>query len=166
MKRLLDKIFSSNDKKKSTTPKSIQKVSIQSFDYPSKIILAWAKAIEGNAPLLLWLKDNGYEELTIATYAIKLKPEARDWLIQNGFPHLMAMINASEGKEAAQRWLLIHDFELLYHIAMAVEDENDSWLWIRKNVGPEYLILAQSIKKVKDEIEENHNDVHSFGKDL
>ncbi len=166
MKNLLKKLFGSKENESKKPTKIVQKIAVHDFEYPSKVILAWAKAIEGDAPLLLWLKDNGYEELTIACYAIKLKPEARDWLIQNGFPHLMAMINAAEGKVAAQKWLLVHDFEILYHLAMAVEDENDSWLWIRKNLGPEYFILAQSIKKVKDEIEENHNDVHSFGKDL
>jgi hypothetical protein len=78
----------------------------------------------------------------------------------------MAMINAAEGNETAQKWLLAHDFEILYHIAMAVEDEQMSWEWLGKNVTPDIFLLTQSIKKVKDQIEENHNDVHSFGKDI
>ncbi len=155
-------------KKEKALPKKVedvQMVQIKPIDYHPKIILAWAKAIEGNNDLTLWLKDNGCPELTMATYAIYLKKEARDWLTQNGYPHLMAMIHAAEGNEIAQKWLLAHGFLILYHIAMAVESEEESWVWLGKNVSPDMFILAQSIKKVKDQIEENHNDVHSFRKD-
>jgi len=138
---------------------------IKEINYPPKIIIAWCKAIEGNDEFLIWLKDNGYQELFMATYAIVLKEEARDWLQENGYPHLMAMINAAEGNESAQKWLLVHDFEILYHIAMAIEDEQSSWEWIGKNAPADLFILAKTIKKVKDGIEENHNDIHSFGKD-
>ncbi len=156
-------------KKEKALPKKledVQMVQIKPIDYHPKIILAWARAIEGNDDLMLWLKDNGYPELTMATYAIYLKEEARDWLTKNGYPHLMAMIHAAEGNEMAQKWLLAHDFMILYHIAMAVESDEESWVWLGKNVSPDMFILAQSIKKVKDQIEENHNDVHTFRKDI
>jgi ribosomal protein S15P/S13E len=78
----------------------------------------------------------------------------------------MAMIHGSEGNEMAQKWLLAHDFMILYHMALAIEDEEESWVWLGKNVSPDMFILTQSIKKVKDQIEENHNDVHSFRKDI
>jgi hypothetical protein len=135
------------------------------IEYHPKIILAWAKAIEGNNDLLFWLKENGYEELTYATYALLLKEEARTWLTKNGYVHLMAFINAAEGNSSAQKWLLTHGFEILYHMALAIEGENDSWLWLGKNVTPDLFLLTKSIKKVKDQIEENHNDIHSFRKD-
>ena len=156
-------------KKEKALPKKVEDVMtvpVKPFDYHPKIILAWAKAIEGNDDLMLWLKDNGFPELTMATYAIYLKEEARDWLTQNGYPHLMAMIHAAEGNEMAQKWLLAHDFMILYHMAMAVENEEESWVWLGKHVSPDMFILTQSIKKVKDQIEENHNDVHSFRKDI
>ena len=102
----------------------------------------------------------------MSTYAIYLKNEARDWLMQNGYPHLMALINAAEGNKKAQSWLLINNLELFFHVAMAVEDEPHSWKWIQQNVGIEIFILAKSIKKIKDKIEENHNDIHVYGKDL
>jgi len=143
----------------------IKTVPVKPLNYHPKIILAWAKAIEGNDDLMLWLKENGYPELTMATYAIYLKEEARQWLTKNGYPHLMAMINAAEGNEIAQKWLLAHDFEILYHMAMAIENEQDSWTWLGKNVTADMFLLTQTIKKVKDQIEENHNDVHTFGKD-
>ena len=146
--------------------KAIQRVEMKPIDYPAKIILAWAKAIEGNNDLLLWLNENGYPELTMATYAIYLKEEARNWLLNNGYPQLMAFINAAEGNEKAQIWLQNNDFETLYHMALAIENEEDSWKWLGKNVTPDMFILTQSIKKIKDKIEENHNDVHSFGKNI
>ena len=140
-------------------------VPMKPIDYPPKIILAWAKAIEGNDEIVVWLKENGYEELTMATYAIYLKEPAREWLTKNGYPQLMAFINAAEGNEKAQRWLLLHDFEILHYMSLAIDDDQDAWKWLGENVTADLFLLAQSIKKVKDKIEEKHNDVHSFGKD-
>ena len=53
-----------------------------------------------------------------------------------------------------------------FHIAMAVEDERKSWDWIKKHCGVEIFILTKSIEKIKDKIDENHNDIHYFGRDL
>jgi len=155
-------------RKKNTTPQAIvlpEKVTIKPIDYPAKIILAWAKAIEGNLDIRIWLKENGFEELLMATYAIELKEEARSWLMKNGYPHLMAMINGAEGNEKAQNWLKANNFDILYHMAQAIEDEQESWQWLGKNVTPDMFILTQSIKAVKDKIEEQHNDIHTFRRD-
>ncbi len=156
-------LFNRNKKIKT---EDISKVEFKPINYPAKIILAWSKAIDRNDEILLWLKDNGYPELVMATYAIYLKDDARDWLHNNGYSHLLAMINAAEGKESAQKWLLRNNFEVLYHIAMAVEGEMESFEWLGKNAPADIFMLAQTIKKVKDEIEENHNDVHTFRKDI
>lgn len=153
-------------RKKQIKAEDIQKVEVKPINYPAKIIVAWSKAIEGNDDFLFWLKDNGYPELVMATYAIYLKEEARDWLNANGYPHLMAMIHAAEGNESAQNWLARNRFEILYHIAMAVEDDQESIAWLGKNTTADIFILAQTIKAVKDKIEENHNDIHSFRKDV
>lgn len=153
-------------KKREIIASDLSKTPLQRIDYPPKIIMAWSQAIEGNEEIINWLNQNGYEELAMATYAIKLKDEARLWLQNNGYAHLLAMINAAEGNESAQKWLLVHDFEILYHIAMAVEDEQTSWQWIHKNAPVDIFLLTKAIKKIKDGIEENHNDIHSFGKDL
>jgi hypothetical protein len=154
-------------KKKMDLPQKSSNVhfhATKALDYHPKVLLAWAKAIEGNTQLLLWLKENDFPELAMATHAIYLRDDARNWLLNNGFPHLMAMINAAEGNESAQNWLKLHGFELLYHIALAVEDEQTSWKWLGENTTPDIFILTQTIKKVKDSIEEHHNDVHSFSK--
>jgi len=152
--------------KKKVKSSNIEKVEFKPIDYPAKIILAWCKAIDRNTDILQWLKENGYQELVMATYAIYLREDARVWLQKNGYTHLMAMINAAEGNEPAQKWLLRNNFETLYHIAMAVESEMESFDWLGKNAPADIFLLAQTIKKVKDQIEENHNDVHSFRKDI
>lgn len=156
-------IFSRDNSSKSGKDAAI--VPMRKIDYPPKVILAWAKAIEGNAEFGAFLLENGYEELFYATQAIRLKNEARDWLMKNGYPHLMAMINAAEGNESAQTWLRVHNMDLLLNISLAVEDEQESWKWLKLNATEDLFILARSIKEVKDEIEFNHNDTHSFGKD-
>lgn len=153
-------------KKRQIIASEMSNTQLKRIDYPAKIILAWSKAIEGNDNIMFWLKDNGYPELTMATYAIYLKDEARNWLQDNGYAHLLAMINAAEGNESAQKWLLVHDFEVLYHIAMAIEEEESSWEWLGKNAPADIFILTKSIKKIKDQIEINHNDIHTFRQDL
>jgi hypothetical protein len=95
-----------------------------------------------------------------------LKDEARDWLLKNGYPHLLAMVNGAEGNETAQKWLQVHGYEILYHMALAIENEEKSWQWLAAHVPADMYMLTQTIKQVKDKIEENHNDIHSFGKDL
>jgi len=153
-------------KKREVKVENTERATLKNLDYPAKIILAWSKAIEGDDQFLIWLKDNGYEELFMATYAILLKEEARKWLTDNGYAHLLAMVNAAEGNESAKKWLQTHNFEVLYHIACAVDDEQSSFHWLGQNAPADIFILTRTIKKVKDQIEENHNDIHSFRKDI
>lgn len=152
-------------RKKKVPVEKIKKAVFKDISYPPKIILAWAKSLEGNLEITEWLLNNGYKELVMANQAILLKDEARNWLLDNGYPHLMAMINAAEGNENAQKWLLKHNFPQLYHMAMAVEGEMESWEWLGNHVPVDVFLLTKTIKKIKDDIEENHNDIHSFGKD-
>jgi len=141
-------------------------IAFAELNYPPKILLAWCKALEGNTELARFLLDNGYEELFYTTQAIFLKQEARNWLMDNGYPHLLAMVNASEGNESALHWLNVHHFDVLYHVANAVEGEMPSFEWLRAHTNEIVFLLTTTIKKVKDEIEFNHNDMYSFGKDL
>lgn len=150
--------------RKTEVPMESETIPMKPMNYHPKIILAWVKAVEGDAEFLEWLTNNGYPELTISCSAIHLKDDARAWLMKNGYQHLMAMIHASEGNRKAQQWLLINNLETLYHIAMAVENEKASWFWLKENATQDLFILAQVIKRVKDGIEERHNDIHSFGK--
>jgi len=119
-------------KKREVKVENTERATLKNLDYPAKIILAWSKAIEGDDQFLIWLKDNGYEELFMATYAILLKEEARKWLTDNGYAHLLAMVNAAEGNESAKKWLQTHNFEVLYHIACAVDDEQSSFIGLDK----------------------------------
>lgn len=141
-------------------------VAYSSFNYPPKIILAWIKALEGNEQLAKFLLENGYEEIFFLNQAICLKQEARDWLMKNGYPHLMAFVNAAEGNESAQKWLSVHGFELLHYSALAIDNEPEGFNWLRMHSDELIFGLIKTIKKVKDEIEFNHNDMYSFGKDI
>lgn len=153
-------------KKKNEEAPQIQSVPLKPINYPAQVILLWAKAVEGDKVIQLWLRENGYESLFHATNAIYLIQESRDWLMENGYAHLMAMINAAEGLVQAQEWLMAHKMELLFHIGRAVDHEPESWDWLGKHATPDLFMLAKSIQFIKDKIEENHGDIHSFGKDL
>ena len=84
-------MFSWFKKKKEEAPQ-IQAVPLKPINYPAQVILLWAKAVEGDKVIQLWLRENGYESLFHATNAIYLIQESRDWLMENGYAHLMAMI--------------------------------------------------------------------------
>jgi hypothetical protein len=163
---MLRKLFSSSKKSNEQAKTPIAASPLHDINYPSLVLIAWSKAVEGNEDIQAWLKDNGYPELYMASFAILLKDEARNWLIENGYAHVMAMINGAEGNLKAQEWLLKNGFELLYHMALAIDHEDNSWFWLAKHASPEIRILTKSIQRVKDEIEENHNDMHSIGKDV
>jgi len=152
-------------RKKRIVEKKMEVIPMKDISYPAKIILAWAKALEGDMNITKWLFENGYKELVMANQAINLKNEARDWLMNNGYPHLMAFINASEGKSSALKWLKMHQMDHLYHMAQAIDGESDSYKWLGQNAPVDIFLLTQSIERIKNKIEENHNDVHSFGKD-
>ena len=85
--------------------------------------------------------------------------------MDNGYAHLMAMINGCEGNANAQKWLLDYGFLNLYHVARAIDYEQDSWKWLAKKKLSQLAILVKSIQRVKDKIEETHNDIHSMNKD-
>jgi hypothetical protein len=155
--------FFRRNKKEVTDRKPIELKAIQ---YEPKIILAWAKAIEGDKVIQLGLKENGYPELFHVTEAIFLNQVSRDWLIANGYGQLMAMVNAAEGLTEASEWLATHKFELLFHIGRAVDHNPESWVWLKQFTTPDLFMLAKSIQFIKDQIEENHGDIHSMGKDL
>jgi len=141
-------------------------VQLKQLKYPPKILIGWAEAIGGNTKLRDWfLASDEFKELGMAVHAIYLKDEARDWLMKNGFAHLMAMINGVEGNKEALHWLEKNNMQLLKHLALAGDGNEDSMRWLVKNNHQEFAIVAQKIEFVKNEIEENHNDVHKFGVD-
>lgn len=150
-------------KKKQTSNETLGKLVMTPVDYHPKIVLAWSKAIEGNKEILAWLSNNGYKELAVACWAIRLEDDARSWLMKNGFPQLMAFINAAEGVESAQKWLEKYDMKVYLHMAKAIDGDIESYKWLQKNATPDVFILAKTIEKVKDGIEERHRDVHKFG---
>lgn len=153
-------------KKQLISADEVTKVIITPVDYPPKILLAWCKAIEGNKDILSWLSKNGFEELAVSCWAIRLDDNARSWLLKNGYPHLMAFINAAEGNESALKWLEKYNMTVYVKMALAIdgdpETSTSAYHWLLKNVNPTLFMLTKSIEQVKDEIEERHRDVHKF----
>ena len=153
-------------KRKKDSPKHPVQIELKPIIYSASVILLWAKAIEGETEIQKGLFHNGYRELYHATNAIFLVQESRDCLMQNGYAHLMAMINTCEGHKPAGEWLLKNNMPLLYHLGRSVDHEQESIQWMVAHATEDLVILARSIQYIKDQIEENHNDIHSFGKDL
>jgi hypothetical protein len=141
-------------------------VKLRPLNYPPKILVGWAEAIGGNKDLRDWfLASDDYKELGMAVHAIMLQDEARDWLMKNGYAHLMAMINGVEGNKEALHWLEKSNFQVLKHVALAGDGNEKSLMWLVDNGHQEFAMISQKIKVIKDEIEENHNDIHKFGRD-
>lgn len=144
----------------------VGKVKLKPLNYPPKIIIGWAEAIGGNKDLKEWfLSSEDFKELGMFCYALVLKDDARQWLLDNGYAHLMAMINGVEGNKEALHWLEVNNFQVLKHMALAGDGNEESFEWLKENGHREFALVAQRIKEVKDQIEENHNDVHKFGMD-
>ena len=140
-------------------------ITMKSVDYHPKIILAWVECLNGNQEITNWLLENNYREIVMASSAVYLRDEARNWLMENGYPHLMAFINAAEGNESAGKWLNAHGFEQLFYMALAIDNDKKGWDWLISNSSEDIFLLCKTINRIKNQIEENHNDIHSIHKD-
>jgi hypothetical protein len=159
------KWLNADQPKQASEVSALVSTELANLDYHPKIIVAWSKALLGEHQFSDYLLKNGFEELYHATQAIYLKDEARTWLMNNGYAHLMAMINGVEGNGQALTWLKMYNYDLLYNLALAGDGEKDGYLWLNTYSTPDIFMLAKTIQSVKDGIEANHNDVHSFRKD-
>jgi hypothetical protein len=161
------RFFKKKKKVKLVDARNAQKVPTKSFSYHPKIILAWAKAIDGEEKLLNYLNENGFKELVMATHALNLKDKARDWLMENGYAHVMAMINAAEGNEQALAWLKKNDYLVFYHMALAIDHQSElsianptGFYWLKKYATQDIFLLTEVIQRFKDAIEEDNSDIH------
>ncbi len=154
--------FFKSKKKKEIQPVKPLVVTLKSIDYPAKIMMAWAKGIEGDLTFLNWLGENGYPELVAASGAIRLNGNARKWLMDNGYPHLLAFVQAAESNRYAIAWLERNNLNLLSMMAKAIDGDKESLIWVQVNQPLDIFVLTVSIKKVKDSIEDYNNDVHIF----
>jgi hypothetical protein len=128
--------------------------------YPSKIIVAWAEAIGGKKEIREWLLQSEYKELGLFVHALHHQEGARKWLMENGFPHLMALIHGAEGSPNAILWLRKHQLDVLQHMALAADNKDDSLIWLMSNGFQDMAMVAQRIRKVKNDLEDSNNDVH------
>ena len=134
------------------------------FDYPVKILVAWGEAISGNGEIRDWLTKNGYPELGIFTFALRNKDEATAWLMNNNFPHLVALINGIEGNPQALKWLNDNGFKNLNIMAMSADHNEKATLYLMKN-DKLLAMLALKMGAVKDQIDNDNNDVHKISTD-
>lgn len=153
-------------KKKAEEKKLEGPVKLKPLKYHPKILIGWAEAIGGNKDLRDWfMASPDYKELGVFIYALHLKEDARQWLINNGYAHLMAMINAVEGNKVALAWLEKNQFNVLKQVALSGDGNQEAFNWLIQNGHHEFAMISKKIEQVKDEIEDNHNDVHKFGLD-
>jgi len=153
-------------KKKDTDQEISTLVQLKPLNYPPKILVGWGEAIGGNIALRDWfLASADYKELGMTVHALLLKNDARDWLMKNGYAHLMAMINGAEGNQEAIHWLNQSNFQILKHVALAGDRHENSLQWLIDHKHVEFAMIAERIRVLKDQIEDTHNDVHTFGKD-
>jgi hypothetical protein len=129
-------------------------------EYPSKIILAWSEAVDGNVAIRDWLMANGYPELGLFVFALHLKKEARQWLMDNGNAHLMATIECAEGRPQACMWLQKFELEILEKVARAADNDEHAAQWLLDRQYQDFLRLSMRIRKVKNEIQSRHDDMH------
>ncbi|HMU15355.1 MAG: hypothetical protein JST41_06585 [Bacteroidetes bacterium] len=134
-------------------------------DYPAKVLLAWAEAIRGHAPLRDWLMKNGYPELGVFVFALHLKDDARDWLMKNGHAHLMAVITAIEGNKTALSWLEHHGMAVLKQVALAGDGDEEAVRWLIARGHKELARAALNMHEVKQRIEDDHHDPHKYAQD-
>lgn len=129
--------------------------------YPPKVLIAWGEAISGKKEFVDILFDLNYPELGHFCYALRNNMEARKWLIQKGYAHLAALIEAAEGKKTAISWLEKNDFILLKHMALAIDNDEPSYNYI-KDFNKVVLVLTSKMKYIKNEIEDNNQDPHKI----
>ena len=117
------------------------------------------KKDRNNKPLeVKSMKDITYTPKIIMAWTKSLEGnvDISKWLLENGYKELIM---------AGQNWLKAHKMDQLYHMALAIDGEKESWEWLGQYVTVDIFLLTKAIEKIKDSIEESHNDVHSFGKD-
>lgn len=129
-------------------------------EYPAKVLLAWAEAIEGNIKIRDWLLKNGYQELAIFTYAIRNLEEPREWLVKNNHPHLMALIEGAEGNIKATEWLKKNGFSALAEVALMGDGNIEAEKWLAKHGHKELIYIGTKINHLKSDIEDRNNDYH------
>jgi hypothetical protein len=131
-------------------------------NYPEKILLAWAEAINGNTKIREFLANNGYPELAIFCFALRNQDTARTWLVEKKYMHLMALISGAEGDEDAIEWLNRFDFKTLAKVALAGDNDLAAFKWLQsKDIL--FARIALEIRTVKNQIEDSNVDPHQRG---
>ncbi len=132
--------------------------------YDVKILLAWGESITGNKKITEWLMKNGYSELGIFHFALRNEDRSRKWLLDNKFPHLLALINGIEGNKDALEWLQTHGYAILFKMALVGDGHEEVYEEMIQSELKLFAMLAKKMQRVKDEIEEQNNDIHRISR--
>ena len=135
------------------------------LNYDTKILVAWGESISGNKKITEWLMKNGYSELGLFHFALRNEDRSRKWLLDNKSSHLLALINGIEGNRDALKWLKDHQFELLFKMALVGDGHEDVYEDLNKTGFKLFAMLAKKMNQVKQEIEEQNNDIHRISRD-
>lgn len=76
----------------------------------------------------------------------------------------MALINGIEGSQNALTWLQTHGYSTLYKMALIGDGDENTFEEMKRNDLKVYAMLAKKMQQVKDEIEEQNNDIHRISK--
>lgn len=134
------------------------------MEYPAKVLLAWGEAISGNPSFQQWLLASEYRELGLCCYALRHDAGARDWLMAQGFPHLMALVRGSEGEGQAVMWLERFGFQYLADVARGADNDDEAIHRLMQQGQREWAGIALKIRSVKNQIEDDNNDIHKISR--
>lgn len=129
-------------------------------NYPSKVILAWSEAVNGNEPITKWLISNGYPELISCLDSFRGNENADKRLMKSGHPEFVAFVEFINGSKKAKEWLEQFGFDLFITIGDFVNEEDGSAKKLMATGAKEVIIFAQRLKKFVTEIDFDANDVH------
>jgi hypothetical protein len=80
--------------------------------------------------------------------------------MKNGHPHLMAMIRGAEGEGKAIEWLDKFGYNYLAQVALGADNDDAAIERLIKMNQREWAGIALKIRSIKNQIEENNNDMH------
>jgi hypothetical protein len=72
------------------------------------------------------------------------------------------LINGTEGNLNALAWLRKHNFDVLEKMARAADHDENAMNWLIINDFKDMAVIATKMMHVKDQIEDDNNDVHKI----
>ncbi len=129
--------------------------------YPTKILIAFGEALDGNIEIYKWLLNNGFPELAALCSAIHASRDALSWLLKH-HPILAILSNAIDGEKHAINWLIKHQQDFLLKFADACNSDQQAKKWFAENNLDIFNTLANKINEVLKQQKRDRFDYHKF----